>query len=66
MEDRFGIVTIANAVCVAGYVAIALRYVAFYDFGLSGEEIRRGATIVAIVIAALVVLDFGRNPGKAR
>jgi hypothetical protein len=58
MESRFDIVTIASAVCVAGYVAIALRHVALYDLGFSGEEIRSGAVIVALAIAAMIAIDF--------
>jgi hypothetical protein len=67
MESRFDIVTIASAVCVAGYVAIMLLYVALYDLGLSGEAVRRVAMIAAIPMAALVAVDFfGRKPGKAK
>jgi hypothetical protein len=66
VESRFDIGTIATAVCVAGYVAIALRYVALYDLGLSREEVRSGAMIVAILMAALVAVDFfGKKLGKA-
>jgi hypothetical protein len=65
MESRFELVTIASAVCVAGYVAIALRYVALYDLGLSLEQVRSGAMIVAIIMAALVAIDFfGNKLGK--
>ena len=58
MESRFEMVTIASAVCVAGYVAIALRDVALYDLGCTREEVRSGAMIVAILMAALVAVDF--------
>jgi hypothetical protein len=65
METRFDIVTMASAVCVAGYVAIALRHVALYDLGLSGEEIRTGAVIAAMAMAAVVAIDFvGNKLGK--
>jgi hypothetical protein len=65
MESRFDIVTMASAVCVAGYVAIALRYVALYDLGLSGQQIRSGAVITAIAMAAMVAIDFvGSKLGK--
>lgn len=39
MEDRFDMVTTANAVCVAAYVAITLGYVAFTisDFRAAGQ-----------------------------
>jgi hypothetical protein len=63
MEDRFDIVTIASAVCVAGYAAMALRYVALYDLGLSRQQVGSGAVIVAIAMAAMVAIDFvGRKP----
>ena len=65
MESRFDIVTMASAVCVADYVAIALRYVALYDLGLSGQQIRSGAVITAIAMAAMVAIDFvGSKLGK--
>jgi hypothetical protein len=65
MESRFDIVTMASAVCVAGYVAIALRHVALYDLGLSGHEVGSGAVIVAIAMTAMVAVDFvGGRPGK--
>jgi hypothetical protein len=67
MESRFDIVTIANAVCVAGYVAIMLGYAALYDFGFSFGEIRSGALIAAILIAALVAIEFfGKKRGNAK
>jgi hypothetical protein len=66
MENRFGIVTLANAVCVAGYAAISLRYVALYDLGLSNDEIRNWATLLALIIAAYVAIDFLGRMGKAR
>jgi hypothetical protein len=67
MEKRFDIVTIANAVCVAGYVAIMLGCVALYDFGLSVEEVRSGAMITAIPMAAWVAVDFfGQKPGNVK
>jgi hypothetical protein len=61
METRFDIVTMASAVCVAGYVAIALRYVALYDLGLSSQQVRSGAVITAIAMAALIAVDFFGN-----
>jgi len=57
MESRFDIIAIINAVCVAGYIAIALGSVALY-LGLSGEAVRGGAMTVAILIAALIAVDF--------
>ena len=44
---------------------MALRYVALYDLGLSRQEIRSGAVIVAIAMAAMVAIDFfGRKLGN--
>jgi len=42
MENRIDCVTIAAAVCIAGYVAITLGYAALYDFGLSREAFAAG------------------------
>jgi hypothetical protein len=58
MENRFDIVTIASAVCVAGYAAMALRYVALYEFGLSRQQVGYGAALVALAMAAMVAIDF--------
>ncbi len=67
MEGRFDMVTIANAICVAAYVAIALGYVALYDLGLSREAVRSGAMIAAILIAAMLAVDFfGKKLRKAK
>ena len=67
MENRFDVVTVASAICVAGYVAITLGYIALYDFGLSREQLRSGAMLAAIVVAALVAIDFfGKKFGKAK
>ena len=66
MESRFDPVAIANAVCVAGYAAIMLGYVAHYNFGYSRAEIRGGALTAALLLVALIVIDFlGNNGGKA-
>jgi len=57
MESRFDIIAIVNAVCVAGYLAITLGYAALY-LGLPGEEVRGVAMILAILIAAIIAVDF--------
>lgn len=67
MESRFDMVTTANAVSVAAYVAITLGYVALYDLGLSREAVRSGAMIAAIFIAAMLTVDFfGKKLRKAK
>jgi hypothetical protein len=66
MESRFDFVTIANAVCVAGYVAFMLGYVALYDFGLSREVASSAAMIAAIRIAALVAVDLFKKRGNVK
>jgi hypothetical protein len=66
MKNRIDYITVVTAVCVAGYVAIMLDYVADVDFGFSGEQIRNAAMITAIVMAMLMVIDFlGKKLGKA-
>ena len=67
MENKFDIVTAACAVCVAGYVAIVVGYVARFDLGFSLPEIRSAAVVVAVVLAALIAIDFfGKKFGKAK
>jgi len=66
MKNRIDYITVVTAVCVAGYVAIMLDYVADVDLGFSGEQIRNAAMITAIVMAMLMVIDFlGKKLGKA-
>ncbi|MGO8907847.1 MAG: hypothetical protein ACLQDM_00720 [Bradyrhizobium sp.] len=44
-----------------------LEYVALYYLGLSGEEVRGAAMIIAILIAAMVAVDFfGKELRKAK
>jgi hypothetical protein len=65
MKNRIDFVTIATAVCVAGYVAIMLDHVANVDLGFSREQIRNTAVITAIVMAMLMAIDFlGKKLGK--
>ena len=67
MESKFDTVITASAVGVAAYMAAAIGYVARYDLGFSTEEIRATAVAIAVVIAALIALDFfGKNHGKAK
>jgi hypothetical protein len=42
----------------AATAALSLAYIAHYDFGLSRQEIRTSAVVGAVVIAALVVIEF--------
>ena len=67
MESKLDIVTIVSAVCVAAYAAVAIRYVARYDLGFSLQQIRGAALVIAVVIAALIAIDFfGKKLGKAK
>ena len=55
---------IANAICVAGYVAITLEHVALYDFGLSREAVRSGTAVAVILKGAVVAIEFfGKKSG---
>ena len=66
MKNRIDFVTLVTAVCVAGYVAVMLDYVANVDLGFSREQIRNTAVITAIVMAMLMAIDFlGKRLGKA-
>ena len=58
MYDRTDFVMIATAVWLAGYAAMALWYVALFDIGLTREGVRKGATVAAILLAAVVAIDF--------
>ena len=58
MESKLDIVTMITAVCVAAYAALAIKYVARYDLGFSLQDIRGVSVIIAVVIAALVAVDF--------
>jgi formate-dependent nitrite reductase membrane component NrfD len=58
MDDRTDWVSIATAVWLAGYAAMALWYVALFDIGLTREGVRRAATLAAILLAAVVAIDF--------
>jgi hypothetical protein len=41
--------------------------VALFDLGFSLPEIRSAAVVVAVVLAALIAIDFfGKNLGKAK
>jgi hypothetical protein len=58
MESRFDITTIASAVGVAAYLAIAVGYVAHYQLGFSLQEIRGAAVLIAVAMGSLVAIDF--------
>jgi hypothetical protein len=67
MENRIKLVMISIAIAMAGHVAIGLGYVTLYYMGLSREVVFSGATIAAILIAALLAIEFyGRKLGKAK
>lgn len=59
MESKLDVLTIIVAVCVAAYAALAIEYLA--RLGLSLQQIRGGAMLSAVVIAALVGIDFFRK-----
>ena len=46
------------AMSTASAIALSLAYIAHYDFGLSREEIRTLAVVVASVIAFLMAVEF--------
>ena len=67
MYDRTDLVTIATAVWLAGYAAMALWYVALFDVGLTREGVRIAATVAAILLGAVLALDFlVRKLGKRK
>ena len=67
MERKFDMVTTACAVCLAGYVAFVVGYVARFDLGFSPQEIRVAAVVIAVALAALIAIDFfGKKLRKAK
>ena len=66
IESRFDIVTIAIAVGVAAYLAIAIGYVARYELGLSLQEIRGVAVLIAVAIGSLIATAFLFNQRSHR
>jgi hypothetical protein len=54
-------VTIAIAVVVAAYLAIATGYVAHYQLGFSPQEIRGAAVLIAVAVGSLIAIDFFRH-----
>jgi hypothetical protein len=63
MESRFDIVTIASAVGVAAYLAIAMGYLAHNLLGFSLQEIRGAAVLIAVAIGSLIAVDFFGTTG---
>jgi hypothetical protein len=61
MESKPDILTMAIAICIAAYAAVAIRYVAYHDLGFSLQEIRDAAMAIAVVIAALVAMNCFRE-----
>jgi ABC-type nitrate/sulfonate/bicarbonate transport system permease component len=65
MTNRFDFVTFVTAICVAGYVAIMIEYVADAGLGYSGTQIRNTAVITALVMVILMAINFlGKRFGK--
>lgn len=61
MKNRIDLETIVVAVCVAGYAALLLGYVAHEDLGFSAAQIRHVAMISADLLAMPVTLGFLRT-----
>ena len=64
MENKFVIAAAVTAVFVAGYVAMALDYVAHIEFGITEAQIRHSAVMTAALIGMMVVLDLLRVPSS--
>jgi hypothetical protein len=50
--------TILLGLCFAGYLAIAMGYVAHDGLGLPSEQIRHAATISATPLGTLLAIDY--------
>ena len=67
MKSDLDVVMRLSAACLAAYAAIAINYVARYDLGFSLQQIRDAALVIAVLLAALVAIDFfGKKLGKAK
>jgi hypothetical protein len=63
--DRVLVVIIAGAFAVMA--AIAVGYVAHYDFGLSRQEIRTAALVGSVVIVTLLTVEhFSKKLRKSK
>jgi hypothetical protein len=59
METTIGrVLSLLMYVVAAATTALALAYIAHYDFGLSRQQIRTPAVVGAGVVAVLVALEF--------
>jgi hypothetical protein len=59
METTIGrVLSLLMCVVAAATTALALAYIAHYDFGLSRQQIRTPAMVGAGVIAVLVAIEF--------
>jgi hypothetical protein len=59
METTIGrVLSLLMCVVAAATTALALAYIAHYDFGLSRQQIRTPAVVGAGVIAVLVAIQF--------
>ncbi len=61
MENKLDAVTAVSAVGVAAYVAVAIGYVARYDLDFSPHQICGTALIAAVLVAALIAIEFFRQ-----
>jgi ABC-type Fe3+-siderophore transport system permease subunit len=58
MTNKTDIITILLGLCFAGYLAVAMGYVAHDGLGLPSEQIRLAATISATLLGALLAMDY--------
>jgi hypothetical protein len=59
MEKTIGkLLSFLMFVVTAAFTAVTLAYIAYYELGLSREEIRTLAVVAANVAVALVVIEF--------
>ena len=67
MENRIDLWMISCALGIAAYAALALDYVALYDFGFTREAVRKVSLVVAVLIGAMIAIEFlGKKLGKAK
>ncbi len=58
MEKNIDLLAIAMAIGTAIYAALALDYLAIYQFGFSLQLVCRGATLVALLVGVFIAIEF--------
>jgi hypothetical protein len=66
MDDELDFIEIIVAICVAGYVAIMLDYVAHTELGWSLAQVRGSAILGTLLTSAITLAGMGRGKNRRR